>query len=567
MNTFLLPLLLLLTFFSSAQVTELSESEYLKLEEEARKEMNGDMDKSFSIAEGIGESSNPIHQSSSAGIKSYLYQLEGEEELSDEQYELALQILQKLPDSKEKMRTHMVILNYWGLIQWKREDLTKAYKAFEEGRKLAIRLDDKKQLIKFLNNISRIQINAKNYKSALATLRTSDSLFTENADDYTQEQYARAKSQTAYNLALSYEKYGGERGDLALVDSAIAYYKIAITYSDEQTITYISSQINTTILMAYKGEDESAEKHYFDLLKVCEENELFDYMETIQFNLGLLYLKQERYSEAQSLFEKIVELYEEDESYSLGCIYSIYYMAVIQEEFGDYDKAQEYLDLFLIEVKEISNDRKEEIREFNFTIGRQGLEQDVEALQDRITSHKRLIYVYIGLGALLVVVLLIMLRKNILDKRKARLKLKDFKEKFNKEEEQKKHVYSNTIQNFTMNDQKEKEILIALEKLIDKDYYLSSDFSLQNAAKKIKTNTTYLSHVVNKNYDKSFSEYSNELKVNYVIHQLMENKTYRKYSTQAMAESVGYKSAVSFTRSFKKRTGVTPVQFLKSVES
>jgi hypothetical protein len=229
MNTFLLPLLLLLTFFSSAQVTELSESQYLKLEEEARAQMNGDTDKSFAIAKEIGRSNNPVHRSSSAGIKSYLYQIIGEEKLSDEQYWLAFEILEIAPDSREKKRMRMVLLNYGGLIYLKREDLTKAYKAFEEGRKLAIRLDDKKQLIKFLNNISRIQINAKNYKSALATLRTSDSLFTENADDYSQEQYARAKSQTAYNLALSYEKYGGERGDLALVDSAIAYYKIAIT--------------------------------------------------------------------------------------------------------------------------------------------------------------------------------------------------------------------------------------------------------------------------------------------------------------------------------------------------
>ncbi|MDB0037839.1 AraC family transcriptional regulator, partial [bacterium] len=288
----------------------------------------------------------------------------------------------------------------------------------------------------------------------------------------------------------------------------------------------------------------------------------------IQFNLGFLYLKQEKYSEAQPIFEKISGLYEEDGPRSWEYIYSNYYLAVIQEEFGDYDKAQEYLDLFLVDFREISKNYEKEVREFNYTLGRQGLEQEIEALQDRITSHKRLMYVYIGLGVLLIVVLLIVLRKNIVDKRRARLKLKDFKEKFNQEEEErKKHVYSDTIQNFTMNDQKEKEILVALEKLIDKDYYLTSEFSLQNAAKKIKTNTTYLSHVVNKNYGKAFSEYSNELKVNYVIRQLMENKTYRKYSTQAMAESVGYKSAVSFTRSFKKRTGVTPVQFLKSVES
>lgn len=74
-----------------------------------------------------------------------------------------------------------------------------------------------------------------------------------------------------------------------------------------------------------------------------------------------------------------------------------------------------------------------------------------------------------------------------------------------------------------------------------------------------------MSYVVNKNFKKSFSEYSNELKINYVINEMINNPTYRKYSTQAIAESVGFKNAISFTKSFNKRTGVTPVQFIKGI--
>ena len=46
---------------------------------------------------------------------------------------------------------------------------------------------------------------------------------------------------------------------------------------------------------------------------------------------------------------------------------------------------------------------------------------------------------------------------------------------------------------------------------------------------------------------------------------MITNPTYRKYSTQAIAESVGFKNAISFTKSFNKRTGVTPVQFIKGI--
>ncbi|WP_242499181.1 AraC family transcriptional regulator [Flavobacterium sp. 140616W15] len=68
-------------------------------------------------------------------------------------------------------------------------------------------------------------------------------------------------------------------------------------------------------------------------------------------------------------------------------------------------------------------------------------------------------------------------------------------------------------------------------------------------------------------FGKTFSEYSNELKINYVINELIANPKYRKYSTQALAESVGFKNAVSFTKSFSKRTGVTPTQFTKKLET
>jgi YesN/AraC family two-component response regulator len=114
--------------------------------------------------------------------------------------------------------------------------------------------------------------------------------------------------------------------------------------------------------------------------------------------------------------------------------------------------------------------------------------------------------------------------------------------------------------------EKEKEILGKLSILEKKQDYIKPDFTQQYVAKKIKTNTAYLSNVVNRHYNKSFSEYLNELRINYVINEMVSNPTYRKYSTQAIAESVGYKNAVSFTKSFNKKTGVTPHQFIKNIE-
>ena len=122
-------------------------------------------------------------------------------------------------------------------------------------------------------------------------------------------------------------------------------------------------------------------------------------------------------------------------------------------------------------------------------------------------------------------------------------------------------------QTFNIDDEKERDILEKLIVLEEKKYFLDPNYNQQNVAKKIKTNTTYLSNVVNKNFGKTFSEYSNELKINYAIEQLINNPVYRKYSTQAIAESVGYKNANSFTISFKKRAGMTPAQFILNIQN
>lgn len=163
-----------------------------------------------------------------------------------------------------------------------------------------------------------------------------------------------------------------------------------------------------------------------------------------------------------------------------------------------------------------------------------------------------------------------MIEKNKIKKNTEKL-IQEFSTKINEKEkllekfERPSEKEKKPITGLNIDEEKEKEILEQLKKLELKQFYLKSEFNLQDVAKKLKTNTTYLSYVVNKNFQKSFSEYSNELKINYVINEIINNSTYRKYSTQAIAESVGFKNAVSFTKSFNKRTGVTPAQFIKEI--
>ncbi|WP_159780177.1 AraC family transcriptional regulator, partial [Flavobacterium sp. 9AF] len=193
------------------------------------------------------------------------------------------------------------------------------------------------------------------------------------------------------------------------------------------------------------------------------------------------------------------------------------------------------------------------------------INKEVETLKKVIEKENLYTSLWKSIVVIILIFLLIIAFKFYYEKNKANQKV----EKLLNEFKANKTIDSsfNMDHKMVIDDDKEKEILEKLKTLIDNKYFLSQDFNQQNVAKKIKTNTTYLSQIVNKNFKKTFREYSNELKINYAIQELINNPTYRKYSTQAIAESVGFKNNVSFTKSFKKRAGVSPAQFIIKINS
>ena len=101
-------------------------------------------------------------------------------------------------------------------------------------------------------------------------------------------------------------------------------------------------------------------------------------------------------------------------------------------------------------------------------------------------------------------------------------------------------------------------ILTKLKRIEKQELYTSQSYSLNKVAKKIGSNSTYVSQAVNIYWKKSFTEYTNELRINYILLKLKNDKQYQKFKLEAIAESVGYKSLRSFNKHFKAQTGLLP---------
>lgn len=119
---------------------------------------------------------------------------------------------------------------------------------------------------------------------------------------------------------------------------------------------------------------------------------------------------------------------------------------------------------------------------------------------------------------------------------------------------------------YTIDDKKVEEILNKIQKLEDKKYFLRQDCTMHNMAKRLKTNTSYLSKIINTHLDKSFSTYINELRINYAIIELKNNKRLRSYSVKGIAEEMGYKNADAFSRYFRAATGISPSVYIKKIQ-
>jgi len=100
----------------------------------------------------------------------------------------------------------------------------------------------------------------------------------------------------------------------------------------------------------------------------------------------------------------------------------------------------------------------------------------------------------------------------------------------------------------------------------EEENYLNPNMSLAILATKFDKTSSYISQVINKNIDYSFSDYINTLRV-IKAKELLKNPDYNKYTIVTIGLESGFKSKSNFYTMFKKHTNLTPVAYKKSPES
>ncbi len=113
-----------------------------------------------------------------------------------------------------------------------------------------------------------------------------------------------------------------------------------------------------------------------------------------------------------------------------------------------------------------------------------------------------------------------------------------------------------------LRDTEEKKLLSRIDAILnDMTMIANPEFNLQMLADAAGSNTSYVSHVINANYQKNFKTLLNERRIREACHKLTDREQHRSYTMQVVYEAVGYTNAASFIRAFKRVYGMTPSEY------
>ncbi|NDV64872.1 AraC family transcriptional regulator [Bacteroides sp. 224] len=105
------------------------------------------------------------------------------------------------------------------------------------------------------------------------------------------------------------------------------------------------------------------------------------------------------------------------------------------------------------------------------------------------------------------------------------------------------------------------KMFLLFNQLIDeKQMFLHSALTLDDIALELNTNRTYVSRIINEEFQCNFYEFINHKRIEYAKELMIENPL---FTQEQIAEMSGFTHASTFSRTFKKQTGLTFRQWRK----
>jgi tetratricopeptide (TPR) repeat protein len=448
----------------------------------------------------------------------------GDYEKANEYNYRGLDIFKEIKDTMQIARCKLSI----GSVYFMLNDHAKALTNISAARDDFLKVNDEKGYSICLTNIGLIYIHRAEYKMALRHFFEAVQIDEKNHD-------LDGISSNFINIGEVYFRLGNNERALEYYNQA---YEIDSKTDDKSGMGSLYLKL-AKISMSENNLDEAMDYckksiRIFD--ETTEPNSKKDALE----QLAKVYQKLGNYKKAYTLFKEATQL--KDSLFNMDKAAKI---AMLEEKYLNEKLSNENLNL------KYAN----------------------EIQQTKITGQRKLNQTYLLALLILIVAMAIIVvqlrKKNLaykfitrknLDLIKKEQELKSTKEKMNAIAEINKSKIS-------LSSSEKEEILSKLEKLMEKEkIYTRTDLTIDKLARRLTTNRTYLSQIINDDFGKSYSNFINEYRVKEAIKMFSDSEKGKKYSIDAIAREAGFNTISNFNMVFKKITGVTPSVFVKNID-
>ena len=349
------------------------------------------------------------------------------------------------------------------------------------------------------------------------------------------------------------------------IDSAMYYslygFKEASELRQKKYISHFS--LSQGVVHHFKSEFSIAIDSIEKQIPYLESINHYRNLEFAYYYTGESYRKLNQPEKANLYFKKVDTIFQKTQSLFPTLRDNYTRLIDYYKEKNDYKNQIIYLDR-LIKVDSISSAnneylKKEILVKYDVPKLKSDREQALRDLKTQESYHRNIVIILSICILLLIIGFSIQYRKR-----------KNYKKRFQEilENKDSKSVQTQNNKDKKINAPNDivQSILSGLEKFEEEQLFISNDITLNSLAKKLLTNPNYLSKVVNHYKEASFSNYLNNLRIDYTIDQLKTNPIFQKYTIKAISSEVGFNNVQSFSKAFYNSKGINPSYFIKELK-
>ena len=459
----------------------------------------------------------------------------------------------------------MKIYSKLGSIYWQKGKFDKSVLFYRNTLKISERIGNQKYQATALNNIGFIFAEYGKHEKAIEYYKKA-LIIRQNIS------YKKGIGWSYNNIAREYIDLDKQDTALNFANKSLAIFRGINHFEGE------SNALNTIgNIYSKKKAFKLAMKFYLESLQIREQiNREFLIAESYK-NIAKVYIEISNFKNAEITIKKGILLSEKIKSKknTRNFYFLLYKLKNKKKKYKEALSA--YIKYTELNDSLLSIESENKISELEIEYQTEKKEQIIKFLDTKdelnaeiiLRQKNRLLFLFSGFGILLVsliIVLSIYFKRN----RAYKMLVKQSIEIVNLEKNQPDEMFEyNKSKNLpdktklSIEISNEKEIINDLLTIIEENrYFLNSSCTIDELAKKIKTNRQYLSKIINDKFETSFNNFINKYRIK-EARKLLLDTDYDKYTIEAIAELSGFNNRTTFNIAFKKNTGVTPSFFKK----